>query len=144
MASLPIRWIALRTLCQATEDEDRVRRALDTACPLGEVSRTALEGHYGNPMILLTRRVDEPKAIASLWKMWSGAGLLEGLRERLEDRVDEEGILHFRIDKQKAFLGVLALAQDADTVDVQVKLKAYPAKAETYRNAARELILGGV
>ncbi len=140
MANLPIRWLEARTYCHATEDEDRVTRALDSACGSGETSREVLEGHFGNPLARLTRRVVDGKAIRALWERWSAAGLFDVIGRDLEARVDEDGILHFRIDKQAAFQERIALATDADAIDVRVKLMAFPAKPEEARRVARSIL----
>ena len=143
MAKLPIWWIDARTFCHATEDEDRVRGALEFAMPAGETAREALEGHFGNPLIRLTRRVEEGKAIRAVWYGWSASGLPSAIAKDLEARVDEEGVLHFRIDKQAAYEERLGLASDADAIDVRLKLMAYPAKPEVARAVARAVLAGG-
>lgn len=144
MASLPIRWIEGRTYCHATEDESRVGRALAFVCPEGKASREVLEGHFGNALVRLTRRVEERKAVRRLWERWSEAGLADAIGSDVDARVDEEGILHFRLDKQAAFEERLALAKDADAIDVRLKLIAYPAKAEEAKRIARSIVQGAV
>ena len=144
MASLPIRWIVARTYCQATEEESRVIRALDSTLPLGETSRKAVEGQYGNPVIVLARRAVDAADLRAVWKRWSQAGLVEAVRPTLRERVDDDAILHVRVDKQQAFEGTLALARGADMIDVQVKLKAYPARPEEIRRVAESLVSGGI
>lgn len=140
MASLPIHWIQARTFCQATEEEPRVVQALDVVVAAGETVRQTAEGDSGNPIMILTRRIEGTAGVRTVWARWSEAGLVDALRESVESRVDDEGILHLRIDKQKAFQGMLSLAAEADTIDVQVKLKAYPAKPEEIRRVARLLV----
>lgn len=142
MASLPIRWIEARTYCHATEDETRVNRALAFMCPEGETVREVLEGHFGNTLVRLTRRVEDRRSIRPLWERWSTAGLREAIGRDVDARVDEDGILHFRLDKQAAFQERLVLATDADTIDVRLKLIAYPAKTELARRAARSILQG--
>jgi len=144
MARLPVHWIEARTYCHATEDEARVAQALDAACPAGGLVRESLEGHFGNPLVRLTRRVEEGKAIRSVWERWTAAGLLENIAKDVESRVDDDGILHFRIDKQSAYLEKLTLAHDADTIDVRLKLMAFPAKREVARQLARSVLAGGL
>ncbi|HYU07670.1 MAG TPA: RNA-binding domain-containing protein, partial [Thermoplasmata archaeon] len=61
-----------------------------------------------------------------------------------ETRVDDDGILHFRIDKQTAYLEKLTLAQDTDPIDVRLKLMAFPAKPEVARQLARSVLAGGL
>ncbi|HYM40066.1 MAG TPA: RNA-binding domain-containing protein [Thermoplasmata archaeon] len=140
MASLPIHWIVARAFCHATEEESRVALALETAVPKGATTRRALEGEHGNPLVILTRRVDAPADVRAVWSQWSEAGLVAALRNAVDSRVDDDGILHLRIDKQKAFQGMLVPAREADTIDVQVKLKAYPAKPEEIRRIATLLV----
>jgi RNA binding exosome subunit len=144
MVALPIRWIEARVYCHATEDEARVEAALAFAFPQGSTVREALEGHFGNPLVRLTRRIEDRESIRGLWERWSSGGLSDRLRDEVEARVDEEGVLHFRVDKQAAFQGRLELAKDSDPIDVRLKLIAYPAKPEEARRAARTLLPGAV
>ena len=142
MARLPIRWMEARAFCQATEEEDRVRQAMDAAFPSKEEAREVLEGQFGNPLVALTRRIDRSQDLRSVWNRWREAGLLGALQRELEARVDDDGIFHFRIDKQAAFEGRLAPAMGADPIDIHVKLEAYPAKREEILRVARELVAG--
>ncbi len=146
MARPPIRWILVRAFVHATEDEERVLGALDAACPGGETRREILEGQHGNPLIHLLRRTEDGKEIRAAWAIWDRDGILGSLGERLDDRIDEEGILHFRLDKQRAYLGKASLARsvEGDTLDVQVKVEAYPARPDEIRRVARALLTGAV
>ena len=144
MGKLPIHWIEARTYAHATEDEERVARALAFAFPEGPTAREALEGHFGNPLVRLTRRVEDGKHIRSVWELWAAAGLPSSLREDVDARVDEDGILHFRLDKQAAFGDSLSLAKDPDSIDVRLKLMAYPAKPEVARAVARAVLAEGI
>ena len=140
MANLPIRWIDARTYCHSTEDEARVAQAIDFACPGGELTREPLEGHFGNSLIRLTRRVDDAKSIRVTWERWNVAGLANAISRDVDARVDEEGVLHFRLAKQAAFQERFELAKDSDSIDVRLKLISYPAKPEQARRVARSII----
>jgi RNA binding exosome subunit len=140
MANLPIRWIVARTYCQATEEENRVAQALEATVSGGVGVRDTLEGQFGNPVIVLTRRLERMQDLKATWMRWREAGLLSALTDDLEARLDEDGILHFRLDKQSAVSGTLASARRADPIDVQVKMKAYPASREEIRRVARSLL----
>lgn len=129
--------------CHATEDETRVLAALDAACPDGPPTREALEGHFGNPIVRLTRRVEAPGAIRTTWERWRAAGVQDAIAKDVDGRVDDEGILHLRLDKQAAYRGTMSLAREEDAIDLRVRLKAYPAKPEAYRAVARSLVLEG-
>ncbi len=140
MASLPIRWILVRAYCQATEDETRVRAALYAVASGGAPSRDALTGQFGNPVLVLSLRLERAEDLRATWRRWAEAGILSGLAADLDARVDEDAVLHFRLDKQRASEGTIALRGDADTIDVQVKVKAYPAKRDEIRRVARALV----
>src|SRR3989442_10222059 len=137
MADLPIRRIEARTHCHATEEEERVAAALLFAVPEGETSREDLEGHFRNPLVRLTRRVVKRPGIRAVWERWSAAGVPAAIARDVEARLDEEGVLHFRLDKQAAFLERLELAHDSDPIDVRLKLIAYPAKPTEVRRVAQ-------
>lgn len=140
MASLPIHWMVARAYCQATEEEDRVVQALETALPGALEAQEKLQGQFGNPLVAITGRIERSEAIRTVWERWCQAGLGSTLRDDLEGRVDDDGVLHFRLDKQTAFAGELIPAKGADAIDVQVKLKAYPAKREGILKVARALL----
>jgi len=140
MANLPIHWIEARAYCHATEEEGRVERALAFACPGGELTREDLEGHFGNTLVRLTRRIEHGKAIRAAWENWSNAGLSAALATSVDARVDDDSVLHFRLDKQAAFGERLELAKDSDAIDVRLKLLAYPAKPDQARRVARSIL----
>ena len=140
MAELPIRRIEARTYCHTTEEAERDATAHAFAVPEGETSREGLEGHFGNPLIRLTRRVEKRPAIRAVWSRWVAAGIPAAIARDVEARVDEEGMLHFRLDKQAAFLERLELAHDSDPIDVRLKLIAYPAKPTEVRRVAHAIL----
>lgn len=140
MPSLPIRWILARAFCQATEDEDRVGQALSAAVSGGTAAEERLEGQFGNVVLVVSRRLERSEDLRSTWGRWAEANLPRDLLRDLDARLDDDGVLHLRLDKQEAAQGRLQLHRDADAIDVQVKLKAYPAKREEIRRVARVLV----
>jgi len=137
MARLPIHWIEARTHCHATEEEERVLAALNTACPGKTLSREVVMGHFGNPLVVFRRRLATAEEIRVAWSRWKGAGVLAALEATLEERTDKEAVLHFRLDKQRAFLGTVVLASGGDPIDIRVKLKAFSSRHEETLEAAR-------
>src|SRR2546427_10483226 len=99
MAELPIRRIETRTYCHATEAEERVAAALLFAVPEGETSREELEGHFGNPLVRFTRRVEKRQGIRAVWERWSAAGIPAALARDVAARRGDDGALNFRLDK---------------------------------------------
>src|SRR2546428_12697356 len=97
MSKLRIRRIEARTYCHATEAEERVAAALLFAVPEGETSREELEGHFGNPLVRFTRRVEKRPGIRAVWERWSAAGIPAAIARDVEARLDGDGGLHFRL-----------------------------------------------
>src|SRR5207245_8630677 len=102
MAELPIRRIEARTYCHATEEEERVAAALLFAVPEGETSQEELEGHFGNPLVRLTRRVEKRPRIRAVWGRWSAAGVLAGMARDVEGWMVVGGGLPFGFCKRAA------------------------------------------
>lgn len=140
MASLPIRWVAARAYCQVTEDEARVTEALTVVVSGGTASEERLEGQFGNPVVVLSRRADHARDLRETWGLWARANLPRDLLRDLEGRLDDDGVLHFRLDKQEAAQGRVRLQREADAIDVKVKIEAYPAKPDVVRHVARALL----
>jgi len=140
MADIPIRRIEARTYCHATEEEEKVATALAFAVPEGVASREQLEGHFGNPLVRLTRGVEKRPAIRAVWSRWATAGVPSAIARDIEARLDEDGVLHFRFDKQAAFRERLELAVDSDPIDIRLKLIAYPAKPAEARRVAHAIL----
>ncbi len=140
MPSLPVHWIVARAYCQATEDEDLVAEAVSAAVSGGTPSEERVEGQFGSSVMVLSRRVEHAADLRATWDRWTQADLPRELLRDLDDRLDDDGVLHFRLDKQKAAQGQLRLRREADAIDVKVKLKAYPAKPEEIRRVARALV----
>lgn len=140
MPSLPIHWIVARAYCQATEDEGLVAEAVSAAVSGGTASEERVEGQFGNSVAVLSRRVEHAAELRATWDRWTEAKLPRDLLRDLDGRVDDDGVLHFRLDKQEAAQGQIRLRREADAIDVKVKLKAYPAKPEEIRRVARVLV----
>ena len=133
-------WIEVRAFCHATEEEDRVLAALRTVMPEVEPRREALAGHFGNPLLVLTARAEDAPAQRAAWtRIVAALGKDEVLRA-LEVRLDEDGVYHLRLDKQKAYLGRIELATTPDAIAFRAKVAAFPKKpaivVEVLRRAA--------
>ncbi len=144
---LPVALLEFRVLSHATEDAEKVYRALGNV--VGEknleeveVSREKLEGHYGNPIILMKGKVYRKHFAREILK--TIFSLLSKRDKRrlfyeLERHVDAEGNLYLRLDKQKAYLGEARLS-DADPIRVRVKLSIPAKQKEKILEAYRSLI----
>jgi len=62
----------------------------------------------------------------------------EYLLENLEEKVDETGTFFIRFNKQKAYLGEVAVGEGEDVIQVKIKVKAFPMKKETVVKTIKE------
>ena len=138
----PFTSATISTLVHATEDEQRVLKALWLAVPEGvEVNRTRVRGHFGNPIVLLQVKVKRKGAIQELWRKILtnlGRGGLEELKRDLPRKIDDRCNLYLRFDKQLAHRGELVFTEGGDAVHFKLKVAAFPPKPE----AAAESVKG--
>jgi RNA binding exosome subunit len=114
-----------RTFAQATEDLERVEKALRYSSGATDISRSTNTGYHGNPITILEVRVSDSKRIKAVFRALGEEGLKTLLRS-LDLRMDEESNFFFRLDKQDAYLEKAVLAEGEDVIAVRAKVKSYP------------------
>jgi len=132
--------VELRAYVHATEEEGRVERAVRTVWPGAVVATERFEGHHGNPLLMMTCRIEGREDIETFWRHLKDAGAVPAILEGIEERVDEDAVLHFRVDKQRAFEGAVELTRHDDVIAVRAKVVAHPAKRSAAIRAAREYL----
>jgi len=137
MAGVPFHYIDLRAFCYATEDERRVRTALETFLPEDfEIDRVENEGFHGDRIVVLSARVENADGVRHVLDALSGIDL-DDIRTELDERIDENCSLFLRLDKQAAYGGYI---ERGAGIELRAKVEAYPAKKETaVENAAEAL-----
>ncbi len=134
MAMLRIVRVDLTAHAHATEDVNRVRRALLNLLPSelrgkANVSIESLTGHYSNPITRLSLSVvgdDAEKVLHNILSSLS-RGDKYALLASLESRYDERsGRLYIRLGKQEAYLGRVRLAEGDDVVRLVVVFQGTP------------------
>ncbi|MFQ5908076.1 MAG: RNA-binding domain-containing protein [Thermoplasmata archaeon] len=131
-----------RVHVHATEEEDRVRRALAFVSGVEDPSANQTEGHHGNPITVLTATLSRAADIQSFWGRVKAEGQLAPIVSELEHRIDGDGRLFLRFDKQEAYEGRLKLVRHDDVVSVKGKVAAYPARRERALEVARSYLEG--
>jgi RNA binding exosome subunit len=136
-----IHYILYRTQSHATEDVSRVREALGHVLPEETpVDAIETEGYFGNPITILTARLEKKSAVAFMGflKQRLPEADLKALMGELPERVDEDCFFHLRLSKQDAFLGDVRITYAEDAISLRGKLEAYPAKQATCIRQIRE------
>jgi len=127
---LPVQVVTARisAIVHATEDPEKVICALSQACSQDmfqpKADRRGLKGHYGNEISIVTMSLrGRPAALffSHLWKTLPSRDR-ETLLNDLNNRLDDEGRLHLRLDKEQCFLGALRL-KDPDPVKIEVSFR---------------------
>jgi len=140
MPAVPLHYVDLRTFCYATEAADRVETALRTFLPEDfEIDWAETEGHYGDPIVILSARVERAAELRAVLEALERLpeGEHERLRAELDERVDEDTNLYVTFDKQAAAEGEVRLGEG---ITLRGKIEAYPAKEEIAIEKAEELL----
>lgn len=132
----------LRVHCHATEEEERVRRALATLAGEARPKRMTAEGHFKNPIVVL--EVDLKKAGAeALWKRVRDAqAVAQQLAAEADRRLDDRGTLFARFDKQRAYEGEVALTAGDDAIHLRSKLAVFPPDKSAAAAMLRQFLTG--
>jgi len=118
-SKVPIAYVDVRVFVHATEDLDKVVKAVYNILPTelaDEIvfEKTNLKGYYGNPIVLLATRIKKRDAVKAIFgKLASGLSSLEKelLNNEIKQRLNK-GNLFIRLDKQSAYLNELKLRSD--------------------------------
>jgi len=143
-------WLRLRAVAHPTEDPEKVKAALrfvsglDEAAFAAATQATAMETHHGLPLMVFEVVVDKSRALRDvLARTFAVPDALDRLRSTLDARVDDDGILYMRFDKQAAAQGTLRLMDGEDAVQARLKVEAYPARRDAMVAALRRMLETG-
>ncbi len=120
-----VRGAEVSVFAHATEDESKVKHAVKALIGFDpEYTESKLEGHYQDPIMLLTTKLGKKEASDALAHIYSRLSSLDrqALLDGLVNRVDEGGSLYVRLDKQKAYNGRAVLAEN-DPIRIRFRLQ---------------------
>lgn len=140
MGAVPFHYVDLRAFCYATEDDQRVEKALRTFLPEEyPIERNETEGHHGDRILVFSARVenaDDVRHVLSTLDDLEGTSK-QALIDDLDERIDDNCSLFFRFDKQAAYEGTV---RQGEGITFRAKVEAYPAKKETAVENARSAL----
>ena len=120
--------IQITAISHATEDPNKVAKAiaqvLSSASPRMHAEKRTVKGHFGNPITTFLSNARGKQTEGLLYELYGKLGPSDQtmLLEELGTRIDEDGRLHLRFDKQDCFRGKIRL-EDEDSVKVTVSLR---------------------
>ncbi len=131
-------YIDLRCFCYATESIDKVKGAIGFYLPPEtEIEIEENEGYHGDRIIVLSTRLENKDDIRYVMNRVLEAPGFSGVKDEIEDRVDEDCFFHIRMDKQAAYREKASLGEG---IDISAKVEAYPAKHHKAVAAVRRSI----
>ena len=132
MSSKTIHNISFRAICAATEGEEKVKKALSLFIFENEINIINTDGHFGNPISILTAiiRGNDCSRFIEILRSKLPEQDIQRLKNEICDRVDDDCVLHIRFDKQTAYDGNVQLATTGDAITTEIKLRTYPARRE--------------
>ena len=134
-------WLELRTHCHATEEEEKVVKAINFLAPGIKVARQRTEGFHRNPIIVLVARTNSKNMMKDFWRLLDGHGLVSRVLECGAKSVDEDGILHFHLGKQDAYAEKAVLTEGEDVVAVRLKIIRYPSQKDSLFDLAKHTVM---
>src|SRR5688572_31578654 len=109
--------VSIRTFVYGTEDEERVLNALlwcigraEEPAAKGKLTRSRVKAHFGGDIFLYEGVLKNPKDLRRFFDaLRATPGIQDTLRDEFEARLDDDRVLHFRLDKQEAVQGRIAI-----------------------------------
>ena len=145
-----VREVGVTTFSHATEDEDKVEKAMKNLLPEENrdlwLKRKTLKGYHGDPITILTGKIRTKKgATGVLWKVVQELSSLDQQRllDELEERLDDGGNIYIRLGKQNAYLSkVRLLGTDPVKMKFRLRLPHGKDRLEYVRDILNTIIKG--
>ncbi|MEN6553001.1 MAG: RNA-binding protein [Methanobacterium sp.] len=133
--------ISYRVFVYGTENEEKVKEAVQTLFPNSHPQTDTTEGYFKNPVLILHDKISKNREIKNFIHILEeiDESSKKQLRSELENKMDERGNLFLRFDKQRAYLGDLKIIKHGDAIHVKINIAAYPAKKEKAMEVARDI-----
>jgi RNA binding exosome subunit len=128
-----------RTFAQATEVEERVKKAMTFVSGCDEIAVDRSEGYHGNKILIMTCTISRKADIRAFFRRLSKDDLAL-LLDSVDQRMDDDGQFFFRLDKQKAFMEELVISSGDDCVHVRAKVESYPKRREKALENAKAML----
>ena len=144
MSQLPVAYVDVRFCAHATEDVEKVMKAVQTVLPIDNeedeiaFNKNTVDGHYGNPITFFDARIKNKKVIkAVVENLSANLGSFDKAElNRTMDRCFEKGSLYLRLDKQAAFQGKIKLVY-SDPIRVRIRFRQ--SKLESVTQVCKEI-----
>ena len=133
--------ISYRVFVYGTENDEKVKEAIQTLFPNSHPQTDTTEGYFKNPVLILHDKITRKREIKEFVQILEqiDSSSKKQLLNQLENKMDERGNLFLRFDKQRAYLGDLKIIEHGDAIHVKINIAAYPAKKERAIELAKDI-----
>jgi RNA binding exosome subunit len=129
LPQIPVAYIDIEFFAHATEDLEKVMKAVRNILPanrVGEIEfeKNNLKGHHGNPIVFFEAKIEGKelvKAVVDSVFLRLNTVDKDVLRREISMYV-EKGRFYLRLDKQAAFQGVVKLGA-ADPIHLRIRFR---------------------
>jgi RNA binding exosome subunit len=125
-----IAWIQIETFSHATEDIEKVKSLLSKFFSFEvtfNINKTY--GHFGNEINIVTVELSRNKEIKDFISNFLGIVDKNYILETLERRLDEDGILFVRMNKERLYNDDFTIDDNGDIL-ISMKFVTYPKSRE--------------
>ncbi len=122
--------LSIQVLCHATEDEEKVMRAVENVVGIEmmdkmKISSNSLKGYYGDPILMIKFETSDPETpmqiVRRIFSKLSEYEKIDVIQNCLE-RGKHGGKLYIRLDKQAAYNDVLRLS-NKDSIRIEAVIR---------------------
>ncbi|WP_413825751.1 RNA-binding protein [Methanobrevibacter sp. UBA337] len=134
--------IRFRLFIYENEDPEELILALLNILPTAEYEVEMAEGLLGEPMQILTGRIDKKRDCNDFLKnlLETDQEQLIKLNKDLNSKMDHSGNLFLRLDKTDAIDDIWTIIDKGDAIHLKIKIEAYPAKKEIAMKNLSEIL----
>lgn len=147
MNEIHVAEISMEVFSHATEEPTKVLKALFSVVPTNcrsklDVKEEAVRGYFKNPIIIYRAKLPKRQEAEDTFSLIA-QGVIDDdkirLGKEIERRIDDSGKLFLRLDKQAAYMGMIVVRQDDDTIKLTIRFSGYPAKKDRIISTCKEI-----
>lgn len=125
-----IAWIQIETFSHATEDTEKVKSLLSKFFSFDiSFNENKTYGHFGNEIIIINVELSKNKEIKDFVSNFLTIVDKGYILETLEKRLDEDGILFIRMNKERIYNDDFTIDDNGDIL-ISMKFVTYPKSRE--------------
>ena len=142
MPNTTFHWMRVQTFCYATERKELLEEAMEILLgDADEYSEDESVGEHGNVMTILEARLTHQRQYRNLF-INLGEPVRQWIIDDIENRIDDDCVFYWRLDKQKSVQGIYEPAHHGDVMAITGKMQSHPARKDVAVRNLKEFLTG--